>query len=57
MKFDLFSTLKVAYQEAREQDDRHAMDETATAISYVASGQRELATDIARRLGLIELKV
>lgn len=47
MQIDLLSDLRLAYNDARDRDDRHGMDVAAQAISYAASGERMLACALA----------
>jgi len=49
---DLIATLKLAYSAARAKDDRRTMDMAATAISYAASGSRDLARELAVKLSI-----
>jgi hypothetical protein len=51
---DLIATLKLAYLAARNKGDRRAMDMAATAISYAASGSRDLARELALKLAIKE---
>jgi hypothetical protein len=53
---DLIATLKLAYLAARNKGDRRAMDMAATAISYAASGSRDLARELALKLAIKDEK-
>ena len=54
MQQDLLSALKAAHAEAYACDDHELMNVAARAISYAASGERELARNLAIEHGLIQ---
>ncbi|CAJ5441839.1 Uncharacterised protein [Burkholderia pseudomallei] len=53
MQTDLLSALKAAHLAAYRRDDHEQMNVAARAISYAASGERELAQQLAEQHGLI----
>lgn len=53
MLHDLVGSLRAVYAQARDRNDRHAMNVVAQAISYAVSGHGELALDAIARNGLI----
>ncbi|CAM8755281.1 hypothetical protein NCF_04318 [Burkholderia pseudomallei] len=56
MKPDLLSALKTAHADAYLRDDHEQMNVAARAISYAASGERELARQLAEQHGLIAVE-
>ncbi|WP_176136795.1 hypothetical protein [Paraburkholderia atlantica] len=52
MTNDLVAALKSAYVKARAKEDRRKMELAATAISYACSGSRDLARELAVKLGI-----
>ncbi|CAJ5552976.1 Uncharacterised protein [Burkholderia pseudomallei] len=56
MQTDLLSALKTAHLDAYRRDDHEQMNVAARAISYAASGERELAQQLAEQHGLIEVE-
>ena len=53
---DLLSALKYAHADAYQRDDHVQMNAAARAISYAASGERELAHQLAEQHGLIAVE-
>ncbi|WP_154585669.1 hypothetical protein [Burkholderia cenocepacia] len=53
MQQDLLSALRAAHAKAYASDDHELMNVAAQAISYAASGERELARKLAVEHGLI----
>ncbi|WP_185734213.1 hypothetical protein [Burkholderia stagnalis] len=56
MQTDLLSALKNAHAAAYARDDREQSNIAARAISYAASGERELARQLAEQHGLIAVE-
>ncbi|CAM8831196.1 MULTISPECIES: hypothetical protein [Burkholderia] len=56
MNTDLLSALKHAHADAYQRDDHVQMNAAARAISYAASGERELARQLAEQHGLIAVE-
>lgn len=51
---DLFSELRHAYDDARRVGDAHAMEVATHALSLAASGNRDLALELAAQNGLLK---
>ncbi|WP_175682670.1 hypothetical protein [Burkholderia cenocepacia] len=56
MQPDLLSALKHAHADAYQRDDHEQMNIAARAISYAASGERELARQLAEQHHLIPVE-